>query len=110
MTFSRVLWRRICASGGQRDAPYQGGWRAGNVAALTTRGGVGSRCDGRMTTPQNSALDHFLHILTLPDNIPIVGLMVLLFFFTWLGLREARKNDQLLEQDREDDILERMQD
>jgi hypothetical protein len=92
------------------DAPYQGGRGAGNAAALTTRGGVGSRSDSRMTTPQNSALDHFLYILTLPDNIPIVGLMVLLFFFTWLGLREARKNDQLLEQDREDDVLERMQD
>jgi hypothetical protein len=58
---------------------------------------------------QTSALDHFLHILTLPDNIPIVGLMVLLFFFTYLALREARKNDQLIEQGREDEILEHMQ-
>jgi hypothetical protein len=57
-----------------------------------------------------SALEHFLHILTLPDNIPIVGLMVLLFFFTYLALREARKNDQLIEQGREDEILEKMQD
>jgi hypothetical protein len=57
-----------------------------------------------------NALDHFLHILTLPDNIPIVGLMVLLFFFTYLALREARKNDQLIEQGREDEILEHMQD
>lgn len=56
-----------------------------------------------------TALDHFLHILTLPDNIPIVGLMVLLFFFTYLALREARKNDQLIEQGREDEILEHMQ-
>ena len=57
-----------------------------------------------------SALSHFLHIMSLPDNIPIVGLMVLLFFFTFLALREARKNDQLIEQGREDEILERMQD
>jgi len=57
-----------------------------------------------------SALEHFLHILTLPDNIPIVGLMILLFFFTYLALREARKNDRLIEQGREDEILERMQD
>jgi len=57
-----------------------------------------------------SALQHFMHIMTLPDNIPIVGLMVLLFFFTYLGLREARKNDRLIEQGREDEILERMQD
>jgi hypothetical protein len=46
-----------------------------------------------------SAFDHFLHILTLPDNIPIVGLMFLLFFFTYL-----------IEQGREDEILDRMQD
>jgi hypothetical protein len=57
-----------------------------------------------------SALGHFLHILTLPDNIPIVGLMVLLFFFTYLAMREARKNDQLIEQGREDEILDKMQD
>ena len=54
--------------------------------------------------------EHFIKILTLPDNIPIVGLMGLLFFFTYLGLREARKNDQLAESGREDEILERMQD
>lgn len=59
---------------------------------------------------EQSALDHFLHILTLPDNIPIVGLMGLLFFFTYLGLREARKNDRLIEQNRADEILDRMQD
>jgi hypothetical protein len=63
-----------------------------------------------MVTGQQTAFDHFLHILTLPDNIPIVGLMVLLFFFTYLALREARKNDQLIEQGREDEILDRMQD
>jgi len=57
-----------------------------------------------------TAWQHFLHILTLPDNIPIVGLMVLLFVFTYFGLREARKNDHLIEQGREDEILDRMQD
>ncbi|MGH7790522.1 MAG: hypothetical protein ACRERC_26915 [Candidatus Binatia bacterium] len=57
-----------------------------------------------------SALEHFLHIMSLPDNIPIVGLMVLLFFFTYLGLREARKNDRLIEQKRQDEILEQMGD
>lgn len=58
---------------------------------------------------QKSALDQFLTILTLPDNIPIVGLMVLIFFFTYLALREARKNDQLIAQRREDEIRKRMQ-
>jgi hypothetical protein len=36
--------------------------------------------------------------------------MVLLFFFTYIALREARKNDQLIEQGRENEILDRMQD
>ena len=57
-----------------------------------------------------TALDHFLFILTLPDNIPIIGLMFLLFFFTYLGFREARKNDKLLDEGREDEVLGKMQD
>lgn len=57
-----------------------------------------------------SAFEHLLNILTLPDNIPIVGLMILLFFFTYLALREVRKNDDLIEQGREDEILDRVQD
>lgn len=63
-----------------------------------------------MAAGPKSALDHFLYILTLPDNIPIVGLMILLFFFTYLALREARKNDQLIDQGRENEILDQMQD
>jgi len=59
---------------------------------------------------QHSALDQFLTILTLPDNIPIVGLLVLVFFFTYLALREGRKNDQLEAQGRSDEILRNMQD
>jgi hypothetical protein len=47
--------------------------------------------------------------LTLPDNIPIVGLMVLLFYFTYLAMREARKNDELERQGRHDEIIGRMQ-
>jgi len=62
------------------------------------------------SSPNQSALDQFLTILTLPDNIPIVGLMFLIFFFTYLALKEARKNDQLEELGREQEILKRMQD
>ncbi len=57
----------------------------------------------------NTPLAHFLYILTLPDNIPIVGLMVLLFYFTYLALREARKNDELERQGRYNEIIDRMQ-
>ncbi len=35
------------------------------------------------------------HIISKPDNIPIVGLMVLLVFFTWLAFSQAFENDRL---------------
>jgi len=31
-----------------------------------------------------------------PDNIPIVGMLFLVPFFTWLGLRQAWANDKLI--------------
>jgi hypothetical protein len=58
---------------------------------------------------EKSALDQFVTILTLPDNIPIVGMLVLVFFFTYLALREGRKNDQLIAEGRQDEVLGRMQ-
>lgn len=58
---------------------------------------------------EQSALKQFLTILTLPDNIPIVGMMFLVVWFTYLAMREGRKNDQLLAKGREDEILRRMQ-
>ncbi len=57
----------------------------------------------------NTPLAHFIYILTLPDNIPIVGLMVLLFYFTYLAMKEARKNDELERQGRFDEIIGKMQ-
>src|SRR5215213_423330 len=35
----------------------------------------------------------FRDIVTKPDNVPIVGLIVLVGFFTWIGLRRAVIND-----------------
>ncbi|HEV8714287.1 MAG TPA: hypothetical protein VGX03_15855 [Candidatus Binatia bacterium] len=58
---------------------------------------------------EKSGLDQLLDIMLKPDNIPIVGLMVLVFFFTWLAFREARKNDQLIEEGRADEVLKEMQ-
>jgi len=56
-----------------------------------------------------AALHQFLDILLKPDNIPIAGMLVLVLFFTWVGFKEALKNDRLVEQGREDDILKEMQ-
>ena len=51
----------------------------------------------------------FIDILVKPDNIPIVFMMVLVMFFTWLGFKQALRNDRLSEQGREDEILKEMQ-
>src|SRR4029077_11856764 len=54
-----------------------------------------------------SVIDHnFREIVTKPDNVPIVGMLFLVPFFTWFSMREAVRNDQrsadgkpLIEQD-----------
>lgn len=55
-----------------------------------------------------SGWHNFLEIVTKPDNIPIVAMLILVIFFTWLGMREALKNDKLAEEGREDDIPKEM--
>ncbi|MBI2835722.1 MAG: hypothetical protein HYX76_14975 [Acidobacteria bacterium] len=40
---------------------------------------------------------NFRLIVTKPDNVPIVGLIFVLLFFTWYAMAEAVKNDQRLE-------------
>ncbi len=37
-------------------------------------------------------------ISSAPDNVPIVGLLFLVPFYAWYGLRQARANDRLIEQ------------
>lgn len=58
---------------------------------------------------EESALSQFIAMMLLPDNIPIVGMMVLLFYFTYLAFREMRKNDQLIAQGKHDEVLKEMQ-
>lgn len=55
-------------------------------------------------------LENFWAIISVPDNIPIVFMIVLVGFFTWLSFDEARKNDRLIREGRKDQILRRMQD
>lgn len=56
-----------------------------------------------------SAWGQFLTILTLPDNIPIVIMMVAVMYFTWLGFRQAIRNDFLDREGRSEEILKEMQ-
>jgi hypothetical protein len=61
-----------------------------------------------MAIEQASGLQNFFEIVSKPDNIPIVGMLILVIFFTWLGLREAFKHDKLIEQGKEDEIPNEM--
>src|SRR5215510_7509226 len=35
-------------------------------------------------------------VCSAPDNIPIVAMLFLVPFFTWLGIRQAKANDKLI--------------
>jgi hypothetical protein len=55
------------------------------------------------------ALNQILQILTKPDNIPIAVMLLLVIFFSWVGIRQGRINDRLIEEKREDEITKVMQ-
>ena len=55
-----------------------------------------------------SGWQNVLEIVTKPDNIPIVGMLLLVLFFTWLSLRQAFRNDKLVEEEKEDELQEEM--
>ncbi|MBI4490714.1 MAG: hypothetical protein HY694_16645 [Deltaproteobacteria bacterium] len=55
-----------------------------------------------------TGLQNFLAILTKPDNIPIAGMLLLVLFFTWIGLRQAFKNDKLTEEGKKHEIPNEM--
>jgi hypothetical protein len=42
--------------------------------------------------------DEFYKIVTKPDNVPIVGMLFLVPFFTWYSMREGVRNDQRTEE------------
>ena len=50
----------------------------------------------------------FLWILTQPDNLPIVGMVVALVFLLGVWLRQALRNDQLIRAGRRDEIEREM--
>ena len=53
-------------------------------------------------------MEHFRELLTKPDNIPIVGMLVAVIFCLWVAFRQALKNDKLIAQNRKDDIYSEM--
>jgi hypothetical protein len=55
-----------------------------------------------------SGFQQFLEILTVADNIPIIAMMLLVMFFTYIALKQARRNDQLIEHGHRERIIDEM--
>jgi len=55
-----------------------------------------------------SGLQQFLQILTVPDNVPIIGMKILVMFFTYVALKQGRRNDQLIEHGQRERIIDEM--
>ncbi|MBI5473712.1 MAG: cytochrome C [Ignavibacteriae bacterium] len=39
-------------------------------------------------------MEHFFKIISKPDNVPIILMLLLTIFYTWLAMSKARKNDE----------------
>ncbi|MEK7230128.1 MAG: hypothetical protein AAB154_08790 [Candidatus Binatota bacterium] len=55
-----------------------------------------------------TGLQNFLEIVTKPDNIPIIGMLLLVLFFTWIGLKQAFRHDRLTDEGKKDEIPDEM--
>jgi threonine/homoserine/homoserine lactone efflux protein len=53
-------------------------------------------------------MENFLKIVSLPDNIPIIIMIVSIAYLTWIAFSEARKNDKLIEEGKKDQVYRRM--
>ena len=54
-------------------------------------------------------LDNVWAIVSLPDNIPIVFMLALVGYFTYLSFAQARRSDRLIREGRKSEILKDMQ-
>ncbi|MBI4573043.1 MAG: hypothetical protein HY713_07115 [candidate division NC10 bacterium] len=53
-------------------------------------------------------MDNFLRIISRPDNIPIVLLLISVLFCLYLSMRQAFRHDRLIEKSRKDEIYDEM--
>jgi hypothetical protein len=85
-----------------------------DLTKLTSTNGVAtSGCRNTAQAAEDSAVQitgfqQFLEILTVPDNIPIIAMMILVMFFTYIALKQARRNDQLIEHGHRERIIDEM--
>jgi len=57
---------------------------------------------------RDQAMEQFTFILSRPDNIPITILLISVVICLYVALKQAFKNDRLIEEGREDEIYEDM--
>lgn len=53
-------------------------------------------------------MEAFLEIITKADNIPILAMVVIVFYMTWWMLREGGRNDRLINEGQPDKVYDRM--
>jgi len=53
-------------------------------------------------------MQQFLAIATLPDNIPIIGMLVLVLACLGWAMKQAFRNDHLIDKGQKDRIFEEM--
>jgi hypothetical protein len=59
--------------------------------------------------PPYSGWENLVLIASKPDNVPIIMMMIIFAFFTYLALRDGFKHDRLIKEGRKQDILKSMQ-
>ncbi len=52
--------------------------------------------------------EHLCSILSLPDNVPIVGMLFAVLFCMGVALKQAFKHDRLIAEGRKDEIYDEM--
>ncbi len=53
-------------------------------------------------------MEQFIHILTAPDNIPIVAMLFIICFVLQVAFKQAKENDLLLDEGKFDEMVEHM--
>jgi uncharacterized membrane protein YwzB len=53
-------------------------------------------------------MEQFLEILLKPDNIPITGMLVVIFIALWIALKQAFHNDKFIKSGNKEKIYDDM--
>ena len=53
-------------------------------------------------------MEQFCSVISLPDNVPIAGMLVAVLFCLGVALKQAFKHDRLIAEGRKDEIYDEM--